>query len=205
MSGGDLGVQILNNKFFDQKSIEKWGVFYQDRDSIAAKTFVAMMEKVLQKQDYLAKPMAMFPINGNNIDLWYHEIKEKLLRKGQTDVQVIILLIPGKNGKSQLYRELKRMTLQEIPVISQIILTGTVNFGKNLKSITTKILAQICAKTGGIPWIIDKLPLFDKKIMICGLDSFHDVKGNCKSVLGFVSTYNRSATKYWSKSIIQNE
>ena len=113
-----MGVQILNNKFFDQKSIEKWGVFYQDRDSIAAKTFVAMMEKVLQKQDYLAKPMAMFPINGNNIDLWYHEIKEKLLRKGQTDVQVIILLIPGKNGKSQLYRELKRMTLQEIPVIS---------------------------------------------------------------------------------------
>lgn len=49
ISGGDLGIQILNNKFFDQKSIEKWGVFYQDRDSIAAKTFVAMMEKVLQK------------------------------------------------------------------------------------------------------------------------------------------------------------
>jgi hypothetical protein len=49
MSGGDLGIQILNNKFFDQKSIEKWGVFYQDRDSLAAKTFVAMMEKVLLK------------------------------------------------------------------------------------------------------------------------------------------------------------
>jgi hypothetical protein len=49
MSGGDLGIQILNNKFFDPKSIEKWGVFYQDRDSLAAKTFVAMMEKVLLK------------------------------------------------------------------------------------------------------------------------------------------------------------
>lgn len=100
-----------------------------------------MMEKVLLKQDYLAKPMAMFPINGNNIDLWHQEIKEKLIRKGQTNVQVIILLIPGKNGRSQLYRELKRLTLQEIPIITQIILTGTINFGKNLKSITTKVLA----------------------------------------------------------------
>jgi hypothetical protein len=41
--------------------------------------------------------------------------------------------------------------------------------------------------------------------MVCGMDSFHDTKTNCKSVLGFVSTYNRSATKYWSKAIIQSE
>ena len=97
------------------------------------------------------------------------------------------------------------MTLQEIPIITQIILTGTINFGKNLKSITTKVLTQICAKTGGIPWIIDNLPLFDKRIMICGMDAFHETKTKCKSVIGFVATYNRSATKYWSKSVVQNE
>jgi hypothetical protein len=61
---------LLSNKLFDQKSIEKWGVFYQDKDSIAAKTFVAMMEKILMKLDYQAKPMAMFPIQGNNIQIW---------------------------------------------------------------------------------------------------------------------------------------
>ena len=81
-SGNDLGVKLINNKLFDQKSIEKWGVFYQEKDSLAAKTFVAMMEKVLLKQDYLAKPMAMFPISGYNIELWEQEIKDKLLRKG---------------------------------------------------------------------------------------------------------------------------
>jgi aubergine-like protein len=146
--------------------------------------------------------MAMFPIPGNNIEIWTEEIKSKLLRKGSTNVQVIILIIPGRNGKSQLYRELKRLTLEEIPIVTQIILTSTINFGKNLKSITTKVLTQICAKAGGIPWTIDNLPLFDKRIMICGLDAFHETKTRCKSVIGFVASYNRSATKYWSKSVV---
>lgn len=97
-----------------------------------------MMEKVLLSHDYQAKPMAMFPIYGNNVEIWIQEIKEKLLKKGSTNVQIIILIIPGKNGRSQLYRELKRVTLEEVPIISQIILTGTINYGKNLKSIVTK-------------------------------------------------------------------
>ncbi len=59
-----------------------------------------MMEKILMKLDYQAKPMAMFPIQGNNIQIWTQEIKEKLIKKGTTNVQVIILLIPGKKGKS---------------------------------------------------------------------------------------------------------
>ena len=57
-------------KGFDVKSIEKWGVFYQEKDSLAAKSFVAMMEKVLTRMNYPAKPMAMFPIQGTNIELW---------------------------------------------------------------------------------------------------------------------------------------
>ena len=84
--GSDIAIKIFNEKLFDQKSIEKWGVFYQDRDSIAAKTFVATMEKLLMQHDYQAKPMAMFPVNGNNIDIWIEEIKDKLLRKGSTNV-----------------------------------------------------------------------------------------------------------------------
>lgn len=139
-AGSDIGVKLMNNKLYDQIPIEKWGVFYQERDNMAAKTFVAMMERVLMSHDYQAKPMAMFPVAGNNIEIWVEEIKDKLLRKGSTKVQCIILLIPGRNGRSQLYRELKRVTLEEIPVVTQVVLTGTVNFGKNLKNITTKIL-----------------------------------------------------------------
>lgn len=41
--------------------------------------------------------------------------------------------------------------------------------------------------------------------MICGMDAFHETKTSCQSVIGFVSTYNRSATKYWSKAVVQSE
>lgn len=39
--------------------------------------------------------------------------------------------------------------------------------------------------------------------MLCGLDVFHETATKCKSVVGFVATYNRSSTKYWSRSCVQ--
>jgi aubergine-like protein len=49
------------------------------------------------------------------------------------------------------------------------VLTGTVNRGSNLKHIVNKVLIQICAKIGGIPWVIDDMPLLNEPTMICGM------------------------------------
>ena len=86
------------------------------------------------------------------------------------------MLLPGGKDGSDLYPDLKRMLLEEIPVISQIVLTGTINYGKNLKSIVAKIITQICAKIGGVPWCIENLPFCDKRTMICGMKTYHDFK-----------------------------
>lgn len=90
------------------------------------------------------------------------------------------------------------MLLQDLPVISQVVLTGTVNYGKNLKTIVAKLITQICAKIGGVPWAIDHLPLFDKRTIICGIKTYHENKEGLLSVLGLVASYNKTATKYWS-------
>jgi hypothetical protein len=50
-------------------------------------------------------------------------------------------LLPGGKDGSDLYPDLKRLLLEEIPIISQIVLTGTINYGKNLKTIVSKIIA----------------------------------------------------------------
>lgn len=62
MAGSDIGVNLMSFNVFEGKSLEKWGVFYQEKDSLCAKNFVAMMERVLTKLNYNAKPMAMFPV-----------------------------------------------------------------------------------------------------------------------------------------------
>jgi hypothetical protein len=36
--------------------------------------------------------------------------------------------------------------------------------------------------------------------MVVGMKSYHDYKQQLLSVFGFVATYNRTATKYWSTS-----
>jgi hypothetical protein len=96
-----------------------------------------MIERTLIQFDYQAKPMAMFPIQGSNLEIWRQEMVSKL----RPDVQVVLLLLPGGKDGSDLYPDLKRLLLEEIPIVSQIVLTGTVNYGKNLKSIVCKLIA----------------------------------------------------------------
>lgn len=117
-------------------------------------------------------------------------------------MQVIILLLPGGKNGSDLYPELKRFLLEQVPVVSQVVLTGTIRYGKNLRSIVSKICVQICAKIGGVPWVVDQLPLADKKLMICGIDVYHHAgegsSGQALSMMGFCATYNKTCTKYHS-------
>lgn len=85
------------------------------------------------------------------------------------------------------------------------MLCNTISRGKNLRSIINKVLIQINAKIGGIPWTVDNLPLMDKPTMICGMDVFHSTALGKKSVLALTASVNQSATKYWSTNVIQNE
>lgn len=68
-----------------------------------------------------------------------------------------------------------------------------------------KILIQINAKIGGIPWAVDNLPLMNRPAMICGMDVFHCTALGKKSVLALTASMNQTATKYWATSVIQNE
>ena len=112
----------------------------------------------------------------------------------------MILLLPGRHGHSDLYHDLKRMLTEEIPITSQAILTSTINYGRNLKLIVSKLVAQICAKIGGIPWTVNDLPFFSKRTMVCGLAVHHDSEDGMISVAGLVASYNKTCTKYWSSS-----
>lgn len=85
------------------------------------------------------------------------------------------------------------------------MLANTISRGKNLRSIVSKILIQMNAKLGGIPWAVDNLPFMDKPTMICGLDVFHATNLGKKSVLALSASINNSATVYWSTSVVQDD
>lgn len=51
-----------------------------------------------------------------------------------------------------------------------MILTSTIQKDKGFWSVVNKLIVQVVAKLGYIPWAIDDLPFNDKPTMIVGID-----------------------------------
>ncbi|CAD8126982.1 unnamed protein product [Paramecium sonneborni] len=115
----------------------------------------------------------------------------------QQKIEFIIFLLPGQKKNSRLYRCAKFISMQKIGCPSQVVLEETLT--KNTRSIVNKIMVQICAKLGGVPWAIDKLPLLfqQQHSMICAAecyDRLHQTKH-----LAFCSTVDKNMTRYHSQ------
>ncbi len=94
------------------------------------------MEKTILQFNYTAKSLASFMVKGHNVEMWKETLRDKL----DKSVQAAIIILPGNKGNCALYDEIKRMLLEEIPIVSQVVLVGTIRAGKNLRSIVAKIL-----------------------------------------------------------------
>lgn len=69
-------------------------------------------------------------------DNWIKELKAQL----NEGVQMVVLLLPGSKGKCTTYDDVKRFLLEQYPIPSQVVLVGTIQRGKNLRSIISKVL-----------------------------------------------------------------
>lgn len=184
---------------FTQPALTTWGIFHGDRDAQAANQFKSTMKQCLDTVGYESQDPQVYQVKGAmRSDGWIKMLKEQL----NDGVQMVVLIIPGQKGKSQLYDDLKRFLLTAYPIPSQVVLANTISRGKNLRSIISKVLIQMNAKLGGIPWTVDNLPFMDKPTMICGLDVFHATNLGKKSVMALSASMNNSATTYWSTSVV---
>jgi len=188
---------------FTQPELKTWGIFHGDRDAQIANQFASTLKQCLDQCGYKdsAPPMMCAVKPGMRADAWIRELQDKI----NDGVQMVVLLLPGSKGRCNLYDDVKRFLLQEFPVPSQVVLTNTIQRGKNLRSIVSKVLIQMNAKAGGVPWAVDALPFMDQPTMVCGLDVFHSTALGKKSVLALTASQNQSATTYWSTSVIQDE
>lgn len=66
---------------------------------------------------------------------------------------------------------------------------------RGLRSVVNKILMQMCAKIGGEPWAIDKLPFVSVPTMVVGIDVYNK---SGKSIIGCCASFNNRFTKYLS-------
>jgi len=64
-------------------------------------------------------------------------------------------------------------------------------------TVATKIAIQMNCKLGGEPWTV-KIPI-NKKIMICGYDTYHDSSRRGRSAGAFVASLNNDISRWYSK------
>ena len=152
--------------------------------------FLETMQKCFEQINYKVGRPREFPVRSNRFPDWERALKDNL----NPSVQAVVLILPGAKGKAPLYDDLKRLLLKDLPVPSQVVLANTISRGKNVRSICSKILIQICAKVGGEPWAISDMPFFDKPAMVCGIDVYHKIGNGTKSILAFCASMNKRAT-----------
>ena len=145
-NSGDLDRQI-QRKMFKQPNVERWAIFTSKRDEESCHKFADCISECLQTFDFKMRQPRIFTIESNSFNEWKRRLENEL----NESVQAVVLILSGPKKAAPLYNDLKHLLLTKIPIPSQVVLTKTLQ-GKGLRSICNKILIQICAKIGGIPW-----------------------------------------------------
>ena len=165
-----------------------------------AQTFKITIKKCLDNFEFTASVPAMFEIEGRDDD--FKNWEKLILDKINSKCDFVVFILPGQKGKGKCYSEIKSLLIRKIPCPNQVIIASTISKGKNLISICNKILIQMNAKMGGIPWSMSNMPFADKPTMIVGL-SQAKFKGG-KSVFAIAATVNNKLNKYFSRSQVSN-
>lgn len=184
---------------FSQPDLDKWAVFCPARDKDTCNNFLQTMQQCVTTFNYPMKQPKIFYVNGGRFSDWLEQMNVL-----DETVQAAVFLLTGPKKNGQYYTEIKRLLIKDRPVPSQVVLLKTILAGKGLRSICNKILIQICAKIGGIPWTINNLPFTDRPAMMVGIDVYHKTTNQKKhSILAFCATVDRFFTKYWTTVRVQ--
>ncbi len=103
---------------------------------------------------------------------------------------------------SEHYATIKKHLYINDPIPNQILTGKTLFKQAKHRTFATKIVLQMSAKLGGIPW---KVPIPPKNTCVLGYDTYHDTVNKKKSYGALVGSYDRHLVKYFSVVTEHNE
>jgi aubergine-like protein len=113
---------------------------------------------------------------------------------------MVMTLVPQQ--KSDRYAAIKKLCCVENPVPSQVICLKTISNEKRLQAVAQKVVLQMNCKLGGELWGC-QTPF--SKLMVVGIDVFHDKSRKSGSIAGVVSSINDSLSRYYSTVAMQKQ
>lgn len=191
----DWGQQAVNEQVITPVPLNKWIVFFVNRDKSKALDFINMMRKVTPAMGIQVNDPVPIEMPNDRTETYLRNIRENLTPQ----VQMVVIIFP--TSRDDRYSAVKKLCCVESPVPSQVINAKTISQQNKLRSVTQKIALQINCKLGGELWALD-IPL--KSLMVIGIDVYHDASRGGRSVGGFVASMNKNLTRWYSRVCFQS-
>ncbi|ODN03707.1 Protein aubergine [Orchesella cincta] len=201
---GDGKVECPNTKY-------EWTNAFRDKpmySSIPLKTWVVIMpgiaaagvDKLIKTMQHVAAPLKFvistpvaFHRIGSSHPNEYARAVDDVMNKYKDSIQLLFVILP--KIATDTYAAIKKRATLEFGIPSQCFVTGKPQIEKNLSSVCTKLVVQMNAKIGGVPWTVHN-PM--QKLMVVGFDLYHCGKRKGASVGAMAASTCDSLAKYYS-------
>lgn len=196
---GDWDRTIKDWHMIETGSLENWGFVCTRRDQKRGSQFFSHLKDQGSKIGFrIEAPLVHVAETDRKDDInnAIASIFQNHYHNG-VNTEMIFVLLPSR--KADVYANVKLACMRrDRPVMSQCLLTSTIMADDKIAAVAFKVAMQMSCKLGGVPWQV-KINL--KNTMIIGIDTYHDTDRKGKNLTGFVSSYNKNATKWYSQTV----
>jgi len=182
-SDSDFLGSIWKKKFHRIPIVNKVNILYKKERESDVLHFYSLLQQSSAERGMILPDSESIIVNGEKVDDYIKSLDKNI------DADVVISFMPL--DEEEIYSKLKEELLIKYGILHQnISYEKTLDViaeyerrrnEKGIKSITTLVAMQLCAKLGGAPWAFSE-PIYDKNYPILGLDVYHDensIIGGC--------------------------
>ncbi|XP_063807045.1 piwi-like protein 1 isoform X2 [Pseudophryne corroboree] len=191
----DWSRDVRGQTLISTRDLNNWLLVYTRRNYDAANALLQNLYKITQQMGIRMSKAIMVEIEdtvGGYLQAFQQNITE------HTELVVCVL---SSNNKMK-YDSIKKFLCLDSPIPSQCVIARTLSKPQTLLSVCSKIALQINCKLGGELWSVE-IPV--DKMMIVGIDCYHDTLSGRRSIAGFVASMNKGMTRWFSRCVIQDQ
>ncbi|XP_033118833.1 piwi-like protein 1 [Anneissia japonica] len=190
----DWGREVCREKVISAVDLTDWVVVFSRRDAQRTTDFIQMMFQVTRQMGINMSDPVRLEIPDDRTESYLRVIRDAINPR----LQLVVIIFP--TSRDDRYNAVKKLCCYESAVPSQVIISKTIGQANKLRSVVQKIALQINCKLGGELWSLD-IPL--KRLMVVGIDVYHDSPRNKKSIGAFVASTNNLLTRWYSRVCFQ--
>ncbi|CAL8131375.1 unnamed protein product, partial [Orchesella dallaii] len=191
----DWSAAFRDKPMLSSVPLNKWVIIYPGAAMWCVDKIVTYMQRVSKPLHFtIANPLELIKISGDQPHEYVKAIDE-VMNKYKGNVQLLFVILPRQVVEA--YSAIKKRASLEFGVPSQCFVAKTAQNDKRLMSVCTKLVVQMNAKLGGVPW---KVAIPPKDLMVVGFDAHHTKKTTGRSIGAMVASTSETHGKYFSTS-----